>query len=59
MKHRDGLDALSHLSDILFEDLDGPTPSFATANRKSAPAAEEESPSLDIVDGSSSWQPAP
>jgi hypothetical protein len=58
MQRRDGLDAISHLTDILFEDLDGPTPSFP-ATRGPAPAAREESPSLDIVDGSSSWQPAP
>jgi hypothetical protein len=52
-----GMDALSHLTDVLFETTNGPIPSFVPKGTKVGPSTEE-TPSTDIVEARPSWQPA-
>ncbi len=56
MKNRQGMDAFSLLSDVLFEPSNGPTPSFAPPNSSEPPAKADDT--ADIVVSRPSWLPA-
>jgi hypothetical protein len=56
MKNRQGMDAFSLLSDVLFESTGGPIPSFGPKGPQVTP--EKDAASTDIVKSKPSWQPA-
>jgi hypothetical protein len=56
MKNRQGMDALSLLSDVLFDSTDAPIPSFAARGPQALP--EKADDATDIVESEPSWQPA-
>lgn len=56
MKHRDPMDALSLLSDVLFEETDAPIPSFR--RKASDMPLQKVAESTDIVESAPTWQPA-
>jgi hypothetical protein len=60
MKNRQGMDAFSLLSDVLFEPSKGPTPSFGPRVTPHVPkvSPEKASDSADIVESGPSWRPA-